>query len=77
MTDEGVLHQDSSLRMLSVQVLPNNLSKYVGVTKLLQALGLSNENLMALGDGENDIDMLKASKFLQFPSLPLPFTIPT
>lgn len=60
---------------LPVQVLPLSLSKYVGVTKLLEALGLKKENLMALGDGENDIDMLKAStqlpclEFCPYPSL--------
>ena len=34
-------------------------SKGVGVAKLLEALGIKAENLMALGDGENDIGMLK------------------
>ena len=43
----------------ALQVLPLGLSKYVGVSKLLEALGFGPENLMACGDGENDVQMLK------------------
>lgn len=50
--------------MDSFQVLPLGLSKYVGVSKLLEALGLGPENLMACGDGENDIQMLKVAHLL-------------
>jgi len=35
------------------------MSKGVGVGKLLDAMGLKPENLMALGDQSNDIEMLK------------------
>lgn len=32
--------------------------------KLLENLNISQENLMALGDGENDIGMLKVTPFI-------------
>ena len=47
------------------QVLPLGLSKYVGLSKLLGSLGLGPENLMACGDGENDVQMLKVGHMLQ------------
>lgn len=43
------------------QILPPGASKGVGVGKLLDAMKVSPENLMALGDGENDIQMLQVT----------------
>ena len=41
------------------QVLPAGASKGVGVAALLAHLGISPTHLMALGDGENDVEMLQ------------------
>lgn len=43
-------------------MLPLGASKGAGVEKLLEHLGISADNLMALGDGENDVGMLKVSR---------------
>ena len=49
-----------ALRRLSwSQVLPPGASKGSGVSRLLQELHVGPENLMALGDGENDVEMLQ------------------
>lgn len=40
-------------------MLPLGASKGVGVQWLLQHLGVSPSEVMALGDGENDIEMLQ------------------
>lgn len=42
-----------------VQVLPPGASKGAGVARLLKDLGLQPEQLMAIGDGENDVEMLQ------------------
>lgn len=46
---------------MRTQILPPGASKGVGVGKLLEALDIPPSNLMALGDGENDIQMLQVS----------------
>ncbi len=42
-----------------VEIMPQGLSKGGGVRWLLQQLGISPERLLAVGDGENDIEMLQ------------------
>ncbi|CAL5223726.1 g6283 [Coccomyxa viridis] len=42
-----------------LEVLPPGASKGSGVTRLLQELNVEPQNLMALGDGENDVEMLQ------------------
>ena len=42
-----------------VQVLPLGASKGTGVAWLLQHLGVDAAHVMALGDGENDLEMLQ------------------
>jgi Cof subfamily protein (haloacid dehalogenase superfamily) len=42
-----------------LEVLPKGQSKANGVRLLLKDLGVALENVMAIGDAENDIDMLK------------------
>ena len=42
-----------------LQILPAGASKGIGVGKLLEHMGVAPENLMALGDGENDVEMLQ------------------
>ena len=54
-----------ALRRLSwSQVLPPGASKGSGVTRLLQELNVEPQNLMALGDGENDVEMLQVCIWL-------------
>lgn len=42
-----------------VEVLPKGASKGEGVKKLLEALNIHTHNVLAIGDQENDIEMLK------------------
>ena len=42
-----------------MEILPSGYSKGKGVRVLIHDLGLDPKNVMAIGDGENDIDMLK------------------
>lgn len=42
-----------------LEVLPLGSSKGLGVTKLLEHLHIHPNNLMAVGDAENDVEMLK------------------
>ena len=42
-----------------MQVLPLGASKGAGVEWLLAHLGVSASNVMAMGDGENDLEMLE------------------
>ena len=51
----------ATTRLLRAQVLPPGASKGAGVALLLEELGVQPESLMALGDGENDVEMLQAS----------------
>ena len=44
-----------------LQILPPGASKGVGVGKLLEAMDIAPQNLMALGDGENDVQMLQVT----------------
>jgi len=45
-----------------LQVLPAGASKGSGVSKLLHELNVDPQNLMALGDGENDVEMLQVER---------------
>jgi Cof subfamily protein (haloacid dehalogenase superfamily) len=45
----------------SIEVLPQGASKGAGVARLLEDLGIAWENVLAIGDGENDIEMLQAA----------------
>jgi Cof subfamily protein (haloacid dehalogenase superfamily) len=42
-----------------IEVLPFGASKGHGVSKLLQALNVRPEQVLAVGDGENDVEMLR------------------
>lgn len=44
----------------SVDVVSKEMSKAVGIQKLIEHLGISIEETVAFGDGLNDIEMLKA-----------------
>lgn len=45
--------------MCPVQVLPRGESKGASVARVLEMLKVDPQNIMALGDGENDLEMLK------------------
>ena len=45
--------------LTSLEVLPKGMGKAVGVKSLLKIMGANPENTLAIGDGDNDIDMLK------------------
>lgn len=42
-----------------VDVLPVDGSKYETITRLAQHIGISNQNIIAFGDGFNDLEMLR------------------
>lgn len=41
-----------------LEIMPNQVDKAFALQKLLESLGLSRENLVACGDGYNDVSML-------------------
>lgn len=43
----------------AIDIIPKGGGKHVGIQLYLDAYGLKPENVMAFGDGENDIEMLK------------------
>ena len=44
---------------LAVDVIPKGGSKYQGILEYMKHYGISKEETMAIGDGENDIEMLR------------------
>ena len=42
-----------------IEILPPNMSKGAGLRRLLVDLNISPANIMAIGDGENDIEMIQ------------------
>lgn len=50
----------SSWQGKSVDIIPNNGGKGVAVDKILEYYHLTKDEAIAFGDGENDIEMLKA-----------------
>mmetsp|Transcript_11816 Transcript_11816/g.25656 ORF Transcript_11816/g.25656 Transcript_11816/m.25656 type:complete len:89 (-) Transcript_11816:138-404(-) len=42
-----------------LEVLPLDASKGAGVSQMLNELGVSPDNVFAIGDAENDIEMLQ------------------
>ncbi|MFV8475724.1 HAD family hydrolase [Mycoplasma sp. 1932B] len=44
-------------------VNPKDASKFSGVEKVLEVLGLSKENLIAFGDSGNDVNMIAGAKY--------------
>lgn len=45
----------------AVDFLPREMSKARGIERMLQILGIANENCFAFGDGLNDVEMLSAA----------------
>jgi Cof subfamily protein (haloacid dehalogenase superfamily) len=46
-----------------LELLPPDSNKAVGVGKLCQALGMSEDELLTVGDGENDVEFLEMAAF--------------
>lgn len=46
-----------------LEIMPKGINKGVGILKLAKVYGAGAENIMAIGDSQNDIDMLKAAGF--------------
>ena len=46
-------------RDIIVEMMPKGVHKAAGLNQLVKHLGLSSENVMAMGDEENDLSMLK------------------
>lgn len=49
-----------------LQILPHGASKGAGVARMLKNVGASADGLMALGDGENDVQMFEVSLSFSF-----------
>ncbi|MEJ2750644.1 MAG: HAD family hydrolase [Anaerolineae bacterium] len=43
-----------------IEILPLNVSKWIGVSWLLDKMGVDPTVVMAVGDGENDLDLLRS-----------------
>jgi Cof subfamily protein (haloacid dehalogenase superfamily) len=46
-----------------LELLPPDSSKAIGVEKLCQALGVQQQELLSIGDGENDVEFLRNAAF--------------
>lgn len=46
-----------------LEIMPKGVTKGNALTALMKTLGISKEEAMAFGDGENDIEMLEAVKY--------------
>lgn len=47
----------------SIDLVPHNTNKAIGINKLLDKWGHSFDNCMAFGDSNNDLEMLDSSKY--------------
>ena len=43
----------------TLEILPESTSKAAGLRRLLDALGIRPAHVMAVGDGENDLEMMR------------------
>lgn len=57
---DGQIHLTRSAVQGIIEVLPANSSKGKAVMRVMKDLNIPPENTMAIGDGENDIEMLQA-----------------
>lgn len=53
----------SSSSLHNVEIMVNNVSKATGIEMLLREYNLSHKNLMAIGDGENDLPMFDLAAY--------------
>lgn len=57
---DGQVHLTRAQVKGILEVLPSNTSKGKGVMRVMKDLNIPPENTLAIGDGENDIEMLQA-----------------
>lgn len=57
---DGQVHLTRAQVKGILEVLPSNTSKGKGVMRVMKDLNIPPENTLAIGDGENDVEMLKA-----------------
>lgn len=56
----GLKHSDiTRWNQYGIDIGTKNLGKSAGIREMLKKLGLTKEEIIAFGDGENDMDMLK------------------
>lgn len=53
----------ASSSLHNVEIMVSNVSKGTGVQLLLEEYGIPNENLMVIGDGENDLPMFRIAGY--------------
>ena len=46
-----------------IEIMPKGVSKASGLLRVGEKLGISTDEMMAFGDAENDIEMLKTVKY--------------
>lgn len=56
---DGKIHFTDGGVLMALEALPKGTSKGQGVKTILRQLDIRPENVMAIGDGENDIEMLE------------------
>ncbi len=56
---EIIIMQDSFSPHCWLEIIPSGCTKYQAISHLAHLLNISNDQIMAFGDGANDIDMLK------------------
>ncbi len=42
-----------------LELIPKGVNKWVGLTSLMQSMGINFRSCMAIGDGKNDYEMVK------------------
>jgi phosphoglycolate phosphatase (TIGR01487 family) len=57
----------------AIHILPSNGGKYIGVKSATELLGIKMEEIATVGDGENDLDMLRSTKFSACPGDASPY----
>ena len=56
---EIIIMQDSGKERRWIEIMPKGCTKYNAIHKLANDLQIKNEDIIAFGDGLNDIEMLK------------------
>lgn len=60
---DGKVHFTDGGVLTSLEILPKGANKGQGVKALLRQLSVNSENVMAIGDAENDVEMLQVAGF--------------
>lgn len=60
---DGKVHFTDGGVLTSLEILPKGANKGQGVKTLLRQLSVNPENVMAIGDAENDVEMLQVAGF--------------